>query len=305
MEKKTLYILDTNIHLDCITTALLSSKINFYSMVGKSKCRLGITPVTKDEILRNLPKVIEKNVNYYKEQLKTATNCLHNVRAHVDRLDKNADTILEKCISLTEKHKKLDIEHKVAKKFCFDSVCNASYTINLVDDSAIENIINKAEERVKYNRLPATSKRYDLGDCIYWESIMLAAKAYSDIVFSTKDNAFIHNEQLHPHLRDELPVGLSFRFFKDSIELTKHVRDKLPQGKKKYPDDLISSASTSVSTSLTSIPQPFSIPNFKYFYKRRTCPACGHRFTPDSQIPSSKGAYIVCPKCANDFYVSD
>lgn len=274
-------------------------------MVGKAKCILGITPVTKDEILRNLPKVIEKNVNYYKEQLKTATNCLNNLKAHVDNLDRNADAILEKCISLARKHNKMDIEHKMAKKFCFDAVFNAPYTINLVDDSEIENIISKAEERVKYNRLPATSKRYDLGDCIYWEAIILAANNYSDIVFATKDNAFIHNDHLHPHLRDELPTGLSFLFFKNSVDLTKHVRNRLPQGRTKYPDDLIASASTSVSASLTSMPQPFAISNFEYFYKRRTCPACGHRFIPDTHLTSFKKAYIVCPKCGNDFYVSN
>ena len=278
-------------------------------MVDKANCKLGITPVTKDEILRNLPKVIKNNVEDYKKQLKTATQCLENVKTHVDKLDSDADTIIEKCLSVTKQYKKLKIDYKVAKKFCRDSIFKASYSVNLVGDSEIGNVLKKAEERVKYNRLPATQKTYDLGDCIYWESLTIASKRYSDIVFATKDNAFIHNDDLHPHLRDELPSELSVDFFKNDIELTKHVRNKIPHGKSKYPDDLITSASTSASTTVstpyTSWMQPFASADTSYFRKEIACPACRHKFLPDVYVSAFPKRFVVCPKCGNDFFISE
>lgn len=123
---KILFILDTNIHLDCVTTALLS-KIDFYSMVNKADCLLGIAPTTEDELLRNLPGAIEKRVNNYKKDLETATKCLNRVKAHIDKLGEDAESIVNKCISIVQNSSKLDIEYEDAKKFCNDYIFNASY----------------------------------------------------------------------------------------------------------------------------------------------------------------------------------
>jgi len=309
LHQQIVYVFDTNIHLNLIFQGFFY-KINFYELIMNTGCKICVTPVTEDEVLRNLKsrheeliQRLEKSINQAKSGLQSLNNENGKLNDTYKFLNNdNSETILNK-LKNDSLIMKIRENYQNLRKFCDDNIFNSSSSFSL-EENGKSRVIKKAEKRNKFSNLPCTKKTYELGDCIIWETVLFLCNTYSNIVFSTQDHGFLCKDGLHPRLKEEIPKGISVEFLSETKGLIEHVSNMIPEEAKRPSRSEIDSTEAAFTEPMIM----WGTSGFPYVPENTLCPKCNKdilRWAGYQRGPLGLQGWYECKSCGYGLLTCD